>query len=81
MLQGERDVVIGIMHGHRNTLSMQCRSGAGPAVAVRGVQLEVDLALTQDGARTLASGRADTPSKDNRNLYLVIHPPKFLFPV
>ena len=38
---------------------------------MRGVQLDVDLALTQDGARTLASGRAGTPSKDNRNLYLV----------
>ena len=48
-----------------------CRSGSGPAVAVRGVQLDVDLALTQTGARTLASGRAGTPSKDNRNLYLV----------
>ena len=50
---------------------MICRSGGGPAVAVRGVQLDIDLALTQDGARTLASGRAGTPSKDNRNLYLV----------
>ena len=51
-----------------------CRSGGGPAVAVRGVQLEVDLALTQNGARTLASGRAGTPNKDNRNLYLVWYP-------
>ena len=40
---------------------------------MRGVQLDVDLALTQTGARTLASGRAGTPSKDNRNLYLVSH--------
>lgn len=43
-------------------------------MAVRGVQLDLDLALTQDGARTLARGRAGTPSKDNRNLYLVRHP-------
>ena len=56
-------------------MSTTCRSGAGPAVAVRGVQLDVDLALTQDGARTLASGRAGTPSKDNRNLYLVRNVP------
>ncbi|CAL5229018.1 g12263 [Coccomyxa viridis] len=49
----------------------KARSGGGPAVAVRGVQLDIDLALTQDGARTLASGRAGTPSKDNRNLYLM----------
>ena len=42
---------------------------------MRGAQLDVDLALTQTGARTLASGRAGTPSKDNRNLYLVSHLP------
>ena len=47
------------------------RNGAGHAVVVRGQQIEIDLALTQDGARTLASGRVQHVHKDNRNLYLV----------
>ncbi len=44
-------------------------------VAVRGLPIEVDLALTQDDARTLASGKASQRgAKDNRNLYLVGSP-------
>lgn len=40
---------------------------------MRGVPLEVDLALSQDNARQLAgAGKAAAqPGKDNRNLYLV----------
>ena len=48
------------------------REGAGPAVAVQGTPIEVNLALSQDDARGLASGKAAAASpSDNRNLYLV----------
>ena len=53
---------------------------------VGGRTVEVDLALSQDDARSLASGgRASSgPGKDNRNLYLVPSrsiPPFSLLPV
>lgn len=40
---------------------------------VGGRPVEVDLALSQDDARNLASGgRSTAAGKDNRNLYLVM---------
>jgi len=40
---------------------------------VGGRTVEVDLALSQDDARNLASGgRSTAAGKDNRNLYLVM---------
>ena len=48
------------------------RQGVAPAVAVGGRPVEVDLALTQDAARTLAVSKAAfVGASDNRNLYLV----------
>lgn len=48
------------------------RDGLGAGVMVGGRAVEVDVALSQDDARSLASGKAATTgSKDNRNLYLV----------
>ncbi|BDA47944.1 probable RNA-binding protein 28 [Coccomyxa sp. Obi] len=51
----------------------KARAGQGPALTVRGVPIEVDLALTQDDARQLAGAgkTAAQPGKDNRNLYLL----------
>ena len=48
-----------------------CREGAGPAVVVQGTPMEVNLALSQDDARSLAHGAAMGPASDARNLYLV----------
>ena len=49
------------------------RQGTGPAVVVAGRPVEVDLALSQDAARTLAASKAAVVGgSDNRNLYLVI---------
>lgn len=51
---------------------MMRRQGVAPAVAVGGRPVEVDLALTQDAARTLAVSKAAVVgASDNRNLYLV----------
>lgn len=48
------------------------RQGAAPAVAVGGRPVEVDMALSQDAARSLAASKAAAPGgSDNRNLYLV----------
>jgi hypothetical protein len=39
---------------------------------VRGRPIDIDLALSQDDARTLAAGKSSArAAKDNRNLYLV----------
>lgn len=41
---------------------------------VGGRTVEVDVALSQDDARSLASGKATAAgSKDNRNMYLVCY--------
>ncbi|KAL3151924.1 hypothetical protein ABBQ32_001053 [Trebouxia sp. C0010 RCD-2024] len=50
----------------------KAREGGSGGIMVGGRTVEVDLALSQDDARNLASGgRASSgPGKDNRNLYL-----------
>lgn len=51
---------------------MYCSDGSGPGVLVGGQLVEVDLALTQQAARTLAVQKDMKGNpKDNRNLYLV----------
>lgn len=53
-----------------------CRDGKGAGVMVGGRTVEVDVALSQDDARSLASGKgAASGGKDNRNLYLVCYLP------
>ena len=48
------------------------REGQGPGIVLAGKQLEVDIALVQEDARSLASGKvADRHPTDRRNLYLV----------
>ncbi|KAL0051511.1 hypothetical protein WJX82_008930 [Trebouxia sp. C0006] len=49
----------------------RAREGGAGGVMVGGRPVEVDLALSQDDARNLASGgRSTAAGKDNRNLYL-----------
>jgi len=49
------------------------REGGAGGLMVGGRPVEVDLALSQDDARNLASGgRSTAAGKDNRNLYLVM---------
>ncbi|DBA82043.1 TPA: hypothetical protein ACH3X1_007738 [Trebouxia sp. C0004] len=49
----------------------KAREGGAGGIMVGGRTVEVDLALSQDDARNLASGgRATAAGKDNRNLYL-----------
>ncbi len=49
------------------------REGGAGGIMVGGRTVEVDLALSQDDARNLASGgRSTAAGKDNRNLYLVM---------
>ncbi|KAK9829098.1 hypothetical protein WJX72_003878 [[Myrmecia] bisecta] len=49
----------------------RARKGEGPGIVVAGRPLEVDLALSQDDARSLAAQKLPHfDSKDNRNLYL-----------
>ena len=57
-------------------LLVRRRAGRGPQVLVRGRPIEVDLALTQQGVRSLAAQRSvhATGARDNRNLYLVRAP-------
>ncbi|KAK9842211.1 hypothetical protein WJX81_000775 [Elliptochloris bilobata] len=51
--------------------SSKARQGAAPAVMVGGRPMEVDLALSQYAARTLAASKAAfVGGSDNRNLYL-----------
>ena len=51
---------------------MRYREGSAGAIMVGGRTVEVDLALSQDDARSLASGgRSTAGGNDNRNLYLV----------
>ena len=50
--------------------SKAAAAGDGPAITLRGRDLDVALALTQEGARTLAVTRADQGVGDARNLYL-----------
>lgn len=55
-----------------------CRSGEGPGVIVGGATVEIDVAVTQEDARAMASAKAGKAGKtgpqDKRNLYLVRKP-------
>ena len=62
------------MPDNQHGMKWQCwlrRQGTGPAVVVAGRPVEVDLALSQDAARTLAASKATAVGSDSRNLYLV----------
>lgn len=51
------------------------RSGGGPGILYRGKQIEVDIALTQEDARSMASsGNYGSLPASKRNLYLVDSP-------
>jgi len=56
--------------GRAAAASKASAAGDGPAITLRGRDLDVALALTQEGARTLAVTRADQGVGDARNLYL-----------
>lgn len=56
--------------GRAAAASKAAAAGDGPAITLRGRDLHVTLALTQEGARTLAVTRADQGVGDARNLYL-----------
>eukprot|EP00884_Botryococcus_braunii_P019055 jgi/Botrbrau1/5833/Bobra.0366s0015.1 len=50
--------------------SARGRTGEGPGIHIGGRAVQVDMALSQEGAVRLATNRSENGSRDNRNLYL-----------